>query len=264
MTSTKRFLSFVMATALVTPVLLTSCSEDEPDNKYVEMNLDIAKADLSFNTDDVWTGWDKDSPLRIGDFTLSHGWDGYPFGFTAAKISDTQNYPGLMTDHQFAVMPGGGANGTGTPYIVGYWDSYQETAGAQISYTCEINLTDNEGNPQAFYPQSIKVTNTCYTYYTMLEGNNFAKKFDEGDWLRLNVIARTVAGGTETCSFYLADCKGTDKSKWFVTDWKTFDLSKLGKVYNLVFQIASSDTGTYGINTPTYFAIDDLRTLIEK
>lgn len=264
MTSAKRLYRFALAAALVAPAILSSCSDDEPDNKYEELNLDIDKAGLSFNTDDVWAGWNKNEPLKIGDFTLSHGWAGYAFGFTAAKITDTQNYPGSMPDHQFAVMPGGGSKGTGTPYVVGYWDTYQETAGGQVGYTCEITLSNPDGTSRPFYPQSIKVTNTCYTYYTMLEGNDFAKKFEEGDWLRLDVTARTASGGTERLSFYLADCKGPDKSKWFVTGWETFDLTKLGKVSNLVFQISSSDTGAFGINTPTYFAIDDLRTVVDK
>ena len=89
MTSAKRLYRFALAAALVAPAILSSCSDDEPDNKYEELNLDIDKAGLSFNTDDVWAGWNKNEPLKIGDFTLSHGWAGYAFGFTAAKITDT-------------------------------------------------------------------------------------------------------------------------------------------------------------------------------
>ena len=36
------------------------------------------------------------------------------------------------------------------------------------------------------------------------------------------------------------------------------DLSSLGLVKTIEFSVASSDTGDYGINTPTYFAMDNI------
>ena len=41
------------------------------------------------------------------------------------------------------------------------------------------------------------------------------------------------------------------------------DLSSLGDVTGLEFNVASSDVGDFGINTPTYFAMDDLTVIPE-
>ena len=52
--------------------------------------------------------------------------------------------------------------------------------------------------------------------------------------------------------FYLAE--GTD----LLDTWEWVDLTSLGVVYGLEFELTSSDTGAYGMNTPAYFAMDDL------
>ena len=252
----------IAAAAIAAPAMLTSCSDDD-NPKYSKLDLNIEKAGLQYNDMGVWTGWDKAEDLTIGDFVLTHGWEGYAFGFTAAKSSDNAYYPDAAIDHQFDVIPGGGAAGKGSPYIVGNWDVYQETTGA--GNTCELRI---KGEPniyaRSFFPQSIKVTNTTYAYYTMLHGNAYAKKFEQGDWFKLTISARTVDGGTRSVEFYLANCQGADESKWIVKDWTEIDLTPLGEVLNLTFRVASSDTGAYGMNTPAYFAIDDLKTIIDN
>ena len=45
-----------------------------------------------------------------------------------------------------------------------------------------------------------------------------------------------------------------------MTGWTEWDLSKLGPVAEVVFTISGSPEqyGDWGINTPTYFAIDDV------
>ena len=41
-------------------------------------------------------------------------------------------------------------------------------------------------------------------------------------------------------------------------DWRTVNLTSLGAADTLTFSYESSDVGVFGINTPTYFAADDL------
>ena len=45
---------------------------------------------------------------------------------------------------------------------------------------------------------------------------------------------------------------------YVISQWTTVDLSPLGNAASLQFTLASSDTGAFGINTPTYFALDNL------
>jgi len=106
-------------------------------------------------------------------------------------------------------------------------------------------------------------TNTTYAFLAMQDGNDgagFVKGpfsdtgFNGGpDFLRLTIIGRDASDAvTGTVDFLLAD--GDD----IVADWTWVDLQALGMVSALSFSLASSDTGAFGVNTPAYFALDDL------
>ncbi len=103
------------------------------------------------------------------------------------------------------------------------------------------------------------ITNSAYAYTSMLNGDAYAKKFAQGDWFKLTITGLDADGKeTGTKEFYLADLRDADSSKHFiVNDWRYVDLSGLGKVKSLKFMLDSSDTGSWGINTPGYFCIDD-------
>jgi hypothetical protein len=60
---------------------------------------------------------------------------------------------------------------------------------------------------------------------------------------------------------YLADFRPADNTKDYIsTKWEYVSLISLGLVDSLSFSIASSDVGAFGINTPTYFCIDQVST----
>jgi hypothetical protein len=51
-----------------------------------------------------------------------------------------------------------------------------------------------------------------------------------------------------------------EKGKKFVTEWTKWDLSSLGKVVKVAFNLVGSDdmVGDYGLAVPGYFAYDDV------
>lgn len=108
------------------------------------------------------------------------------------------------------------------------------------------------------------ITNSTYAYNSMRDGDAFAKKFKAAnkDFFRLDVFG--YRGGLKTSdsvSFYLADFRFTDSIKnYIVNDWQWMDLAKLGKIDSLEFRLQSSDNGTFGMNTPSYFCIDNFMT----
>lgn len=270
MAISKRLYKYLAIAAVAMPFALASCSDDNDpdDNRYEEIDLEWRNSGLTFNAEGIWDGWNKDEDLKVGDFVFTHFYENmgidYVYGFTAAKSTDMQNYPGDMLNHQYTVMPGGGADGKGTPYIVANWAAYQESLDPE-SPTCMVRLEGGDDVfARAFWPESVKVTNTCYAYYAMAEGDNYARKFEEGDWFKLIATGHKTDGTTKSVEFYLADCKGSDSSKWFVTDWKEFDLSSLGEVLVISFTMESSDYNEYGMKTPAYFALDDLEVKVAK
>ena len=109
-------------------------------------------------------------------------------------------------------------------------------------------------------------TNTTYAYLTMLNGYYGAKKFggDAGtdeDWFKLKITGKDVAGGSlGSVDFYLADYRDSDPAKdYIVNQWTWVDLSGFGNnVKSLEFGLTSSDVGEFGMNTPGYFAMDDV------
>ncbi len=112
--------------------------------------------------------------------------------------------------------------------------------------------------------QGFYVTNTTYTALSMLNGDGFAKKFGGGqgndaDWLKLSISGWSGTTETGSVDYYLADYRFNDNAlDYIVNSWQWVDLSSLGAVTGLTFAITSSDVGQFGMNTPAYFAIDDL------
>jgi hypothetical protein len=101
----------------------------------------------------------------------------------------------------------------------------------------------------------------------MKNGHQFAKKFGgptgtDPDWFRLTVKAwYSGALSTDSVDVYLADFRSADSTQdYILKTWKYVSLKKLGNVDSLTFSLNSSDVGSFGMNTPAYFCLDDLIT----
>jgi len=140
---------------------------------------------------------------------------------------------------QYNAITGGGAKGSNN-YAIGYYNAFEPAQS-------EITFAEAQSISGAFF------TNTNYAYYSMMNGDQFAKKFEAGDWFKLTITGKDEAGTeTSTVEFMLAD--GTD----IVDVWTWVDLSSLGKIKSIIFSLSSSDTGAFGMNTPSYFALDSI------
>lgn len=118
----------------------------------------------------------------------------------------------------------------------------------------------------------VRLTNMTYAALSMLNGDMFAKQFGSPnnasgqpdgtngeDFFRINLIGRDADSiVTDTIVFYLADYRGADSLDYILTTWQNVDLSALGEIQYLSFLLESSDVGGFGINTPLYFAMDQL------
>ncbi len=163
-------------------------------------------------------------------------------GFTLSKVAaDTLN--------QFACMAKGGLKGEGTPFVVGFFSSYYNNP-AKSEYS---NLVAFFGK---YEPIEVYICQSAYTYKALTEGYSPARKFTAEDTLTLVISAYDEDKGlTNSVEYYLAvDGK-------FNKGWEKVDLSSLGLCDGLVFSFKSTDTGTSGINTPAYFALDGLKVI---
>lgn len=167
-------------------------------------------------------------------------------GFACSRVNDT-NTAGW--GNQYAVISGTGAGGTGQ-YAIVYDDGAWGNADAvTLPVACQV--------------KGFHVNNTTYTYLEMRDGG-MTRKFVPGDWFKLTVTGRDADGDiTGTCGFYLADLTSSNSADhYIVKDWTWLSLTNLGtQVKTLEFALSSSDNDPmWGMNTPAYFAMDNLTT----
>lgn len=170
----------------------------------------------------------------------SSGW-----AYSNKKDSTTAGYTNMYSART-AIGYNGSAN-----YIVG-------KSGAKIN----LNSTAFGKVINGFY-----VTNGTYAAISMKDGDTFSKKFggvsgNDPDWFKLTV--RKWSGGVltnDSVEFYLADYRFTNNAQdYIVKTWQWVDLTSLGNVDSLKFILSSSDVGTFGMNTPAFFCVDNFTT----
>ena len=104
------------------------------------------------------------------------------------------------------------------------------------------------------------VNNTTYLLNCLVNGNDLTAKIGPDDWVKLIAIGYNAAGTkTGQVSIYL--CNGPDN---IVMDWTKWDLSSLGKVNSVMFNVTGSSDNGYGFSQPAYFAYDDVAVRFEK
>jgi len=113
---------------------------------------------------------------------------------------------------------------------------------------------------------NFKITNTTYAALSMRDGDQFAKKFggetgDDPDYFYVKVQLLSDASIVYQEDIYLADYRFEDNSQDYIEDdWVNFSYLSFDEFNTIKFQIFSSDTGAFGINTPLFFCIDDINT----
>ncbi len=178
-----------------------------------------------------------------GDYAFNsgcmHDWD-YWYWFGYANRAETK-YETL--DDQWNNVVGGGYDGSAT---------YGVAFAAEFNGPCYVTLLTEPAVVPGFY-----ITNSSYAYDSMTNGDGFAKKFEKGDWFKLTITGYDAEDKvTGTKDYYLADLRDSKKA-YIINDWRFVDLSGLGEVAKLGFELTSSDTGDYGMNTPAYFCFDN-------
>ncbi len=104
------------------------------------------------------------------------------------------------------------------------------------------------------------VTNSCYAINCYIGGNGLTAPLAEGD--RAWVIATGYDANDEVVGeveFLLAD-----GPEGIVTEWTKWDLSPLGKVMRIEFNLAGTSDNGYGFSQPAYFAYDDVAVRFDK
>ncbi len=259
MAKLKLCLSILMVLALT--IGSTSCSKTDDD--YNQVTLTLNSTDIKYGENNVWADvFVANTNLQSQSIWFAHSatpeynmWSGW----SPSRNSDLEDYTESASwlKHQWTAMTGGGMSGKGTPYMVGFWSSFDDT---ETTKSTEIKY----GTKGAlFTPQSMYITNTTYAYNAMTQGI-FCKVFEEGDYFLLNIYGVTKEGTVTTpIKVYLTDYRSSNKEEWvMLKEWTFVNLEPLGKVSSIYFTMESSDSGKYGMNNPAYFAMDRLKIIL--
>ena len=193
---------------------------------------------LTLDQESYWNGSDGSGGFESGGAKFINNyysdylyWDGFAYSNVTDTITE-----GL--DAQYNAITGSGVLGSKT-YTVAWENIF-------LGNVPTISLNNEQIVSGAYF------TNNNFAYYSMTNGDDSAKKFTDDDWFKLIITGIDSEGvETGTVEFMLAD--GTN----IVNTWTWVDLSGLGIVKKLTFDLSSTDSGDFGMNTPAYFCMDN-------
>jgi len=252
-------LSFIMSAA----ALAASAAGD-----VITLDLTKSTTKLEFDKNNgAWTATFDDDMESIDSqvFSFVHNSMGaYKtwWGFTASNSVDNARKDDTLT-YQFSNMALGGIalNEDGTvktdkygapvssadvPYIVAYASS------SFAKHPASVVFSDGKN----YKAVGVYVNLNSYAYYSIECGDSFARAFTNGDKFTLTIHGVAPDETEKTVEVNLASYTNGDLS--ITRGWKYVDLSSLGVVNEIYFSLKSTDSGTYGDNTPSYFCLDKL------
>lgn len=247
MKKTKYLFFAVIAAALTFG--FTACSDDDDEPSQEQRNTADFES-VTTGSGNVSAMSDGDNPITTNGFTF-HGtqttsdyggttytsWSGFrASSSTATSFTDFNDYMNSCVGHGY---------NNSAKFLVYYGGSNDV-----------VDIPSTETSISGFYG----AINT-YVEHSILNGDDYAKQFAQGDWLRLDCIGVKEDNTRDTVSYYIVDYTGTTLK--YARDWTWFDLSKLGKVKQIYFSFDSTDKisydggVTYYLNTPMYVLIDN-------
>jgi hypothetical protein len=206
--------------------------------------------------DTFYTGEDLDGEFEsqgviFGNYYETTAWGYFWNGFAYSNVTDNTT---AGFGNQYSAFAGEGANGSNN-YAIYYPSDTITFPGVGAEF----------GN--------IAITNTTYAGISMRDGDAFGKQFGSSNgadgqpdgtngedyfFLTLYGWANDLSL-VDSIEIYLADFRFSDNTADYILDeWVNFDISTLNGSKYFTFKLTSSDIGDFGINTPQYFAIDNI------
>lgn len=240
---------WALALAVLLPLATNAAAANIVDFEDLDLSVPPAQAYTGVGGGAFWNGSDESGGFTSGDasflnsYNTKYGsWEGWAYSNTTDTVTD--GYA-----NQYSAYAGGAHSGTQYGVYFKPW-----------VLTSTVTLAPGASILGAW------ITNTTYAALSMRDGDSFSKKFGgvdgtDSDWFKLTITGENSQGITGEVDFYLADYRFENNNlDYIVDDWKWVDLTSLGNASRLTFGLSSSDNGQWGMNTPAFFAIDDITT----
>lgn len=219
-------------------IFILSC-KDEDTFRTDEIDFE----NLELNDNSYWNGSDGSGQFTVGNKIFNNTYYSDWNSWSGFAYSNVINYSSFNESAKYSSYPGKGA-----------FDSDNYAVGHQFEKMA-IDFKKLEE------PRMIVLTNCTYSALAIKYGYGYAKKFGgrdghDPDWFKLTITGIGDSGQiTGTVDFFLADYRFDDDTKdYIVNKWEIVDLTGLGIVKRLEFELSSSDAGT-----PLYFCLDNLK-----
>lgn len=221
--------------------ILASCSDDDTTPRSVTLTFDETTWDALIDTPQyggplLYGGtaytWHDTKTQLASEFTDAYG-DGMFWG-GGVVISNYVSADLTHNTYEYQLE---------VPVSNGSRNFAVANSGAYIYF--------KDGTPRRI--TSISYSPTTYVLAVEKNGNDYARALNNADDY-LKVVATGYVGTTQTAAVDLYLTRNGVQQE----GWQTVSLAQLGAVTKVVFTFEGSDTGDWGLNTPTYVAIDNI------
>jgi hypothetical protein len=220
-------------------------SDERPDVVSTFQEFTLAK-DTFYNGSDAAGGFVSGSSYFPNEYNAT--WKTWS-GWAVSNLTDTADKTIANQYSSFRNPPVWGNN-----FAVGFGNT-----NIRMGYGPKL-LSDFR-----FTSRMLFINNTVFTHNAIKEGSAFSKKFggpsgNDPDYFILNIVGVDYLGvRSDTIKVVLADYRFENNKQDYILDrWEAVDLNQImdgRSTVQLEFFFESSDTGQWGINTPSYFAI---------
>lgn len=249
----------LFAAAFAAAAMLASCSEDGPSietaivtfegsawTPFVASSFDATYSGEVATADYVW----EDSATSLtGPNIFSGGYFSGGWVVSSYNSNDLSAYGDYATDlyvynptNENATTRGGHNNSD--TFLIGYgnksdWGDFRPS----------LKFADGKARVVC----GCYVNSTCYFLNIAKNGNYSSPAIGEGEKVEIHATGYDAEGnetGTVTMLF-------AEKDR-MITTWTAWDLSSLGEVVEVKFDMTGDVENEYGFAMPTYYAIDDV------
>ena len=263
-----RTLTFEDADAKFAPYELSYCSANITKWSDLiaspEYGADMLYAMMTQSEDDRYAWYDEGNTFLASE--LPYNYYDYVFwggghaisNYASSDYTTYGTYENQLTvygnDQTYGETLTGGYNGSANFCMhFGYKDSSPYNGTENLPY-----IYFKDGTPRVI--DHMYVNNSTYAISCYMDGNGLTAKIGPDDWVKAVAIGYDAEGNeTGRAEIYL--CNGPDN---IVTDWTKWDLTSLGKVVKVDFNILGSSDNGYGFSQPAYFAYDNVAVRFDK
>ncbi len=235
--------NYLFAIFFILISMLSSCTKEDKITKTDAISFE----DVPLNENGIYNGADGTNGFVAGNAVFKTN---YNFDYNAwSGFAVSNNIDTISPDYSNQYSCVAGSVGGGSEKFALLYSFSSDT----IEFTIPAKITN------------IGFANSTYVYYTILNGNDYAKKFggptgNDPDYFSIYLSVIDNKGKRMNFNAIpLADYTNSNNEMDYISkDWNYYDLSSAGYVKYLIFNFVSTDTSAYGINTPTYVCIDNI------